>query len=186
MGHDEDYQAKLNAYVEGKDPLAMQSTTADVIAKLVANVSDQDLQTRPVPGKWSVAEIVAHLAEDELVTSWRYRQMIENRGCALASFDQDKWAQLGDYGSWNAAEALQMFRLLREVNLRMLRQLSAEDWDAFGVHAERGRISVRDLARHMAAHDGNHVDQIRVILGHISQCEKWCALRDSNSRTSGS
>ena len=70
MGHNEDYQAKLNAYVEGKDPLAMQSTTADVIAKLVANVSDQDLQTRPVPGKWSVAEIVAHLAEDELVTSW--------------------------------------------------------------------------------------------------------------------
>jgi hypothetical protein len=58
-----------------------------------------------------------------------------------------------------------MFRLLREANLRMLRNLRGDEWDRFGVHAERGRIRVRDLAQHMAGHDMNHVDQIRSILG---------------------
>jgi hypothetical protein len=52
-------------------------------------------------------EIIAHLAEDELVSSWRYRQMIENSGCALSGFDQDEWARLGDYVSWKPADALQ-------------------------------------------------------------------------------
>jgi hypothetical protein len=90
--------------------------------------------------------------------------MIENSGCTLPSFDQDQWSRLSDYGSWKPVDALEMFRLLREANLRMLTKLTEEEWELFGVHAERGRISVRDLARHMAGHDMNHVDQIRSIL----------------------
>jgi hypothetical protein len=57
-----------------------------------------------------------------------------------------------------------MFRLLREANLRMLSRLTDDEWQRSGIHAERGRITVRDLARHMAGHDVNHVDQIRAIL----------------------
>jgi DinB superfamily len=90
--------------------------------------------------------------------------MIENSGCPLAGFDQDKWARLGDYSSWKPADALQLFGLLREANLRLLKQLKAEEWARHGMHAERGKISVRDLARHMAGHDMNHVDQTRTIL----------------------
>jgi hypothetical protein len=164
MSHSDDYQAKLHAYTTGRDPLAMQAETPKLIAALVQGVPEEKLSQRPLPDKWSVGEIIAHLAEDELVTSWRYRQMIENSGCPLASFDQDQWARLGDYRSWNPADALEMFRLLRDANLRMLRNLSSEEWGRFGVHAERGRISVRDLALHMAGHDMNHVDQIRTIL----------------------
>jgi hypothetical protein len=160
----DNYQVKLNAYVAGKDPLQMQAETPRLLAALLSGVPDARLSQRPLPDKWSVKEIIAHLAEDELVTSWRYRQMIENSGCALASFDQDQWARLGEYCSWKPTEALEMFRLLRDANLRMLKNLSAEEWTCFGVHAERGRISVRDLAQHMAGHDMNHVDQIRSIL----------------------
>ena len=159
-----DYETKLQAHVAGKDPIAMQSETALLIAVLIEGRTNAELGERPRSDKWAVTEIIAHLAEDELVTSWRYRQMIENSGCVLASFDQDQWAQLGDYRSWKAADALDMFRLLRDANLRMLERLSKKEWDRFGVHAERGRISVRDLARHMAGHDMNHVDQIRSIL----------------------
>jgi hypothetical protein len=160
----ENYQAKLNSYVGGKDALQMQAETPQFLAALVQGVSEAQLCQRPRPDKWSVCEIVAHLAEDELATSWRYRQMIENNGCALASFDQDQWARLGDYRSWKPADALDMFRLLRSANLRMLSNLTEDEWERYGIHAERGRISVRDLARHMAGHDMNHVDQIRSIL----------------------
>jgi DinB family protein len=158
------YQEKLQAYTEGKDPLAMQADAPRIVAELIAAIPEARLRERPSPGKWSVVEIIAHLAEDELSSSWRYRQMIENSGCALAGFDQDEWARLGNYRSWKPAEALEMFRLLREANLRLLHGLSADEWERYGVHAERGRITVRDLARHMAGHDMNHVGQIRAIL----------------------
>lgn len=98
------YQADLEAYTSGKDPLVMQSYTPRMIANLIAGMPESPLRQRPVPDKWSVVEIIAHLAEDELVSSWRYRQMIENSGCALSGFDQDEWARLGDYASWIPAD----------------------------------------------------------------------------------
>ena len=126
------------------------------------------LRRKPSPEKWSVLEILAHLAEDELTSSWRYRQMIEHSGLSLMGFDQDKWAALGDYRSWDAREALEMFRLLREANLRLLRRLTSKEWEAEGHHMERGRVTVRDLARHMAAHDVNHILQIERLLGRAT------------------
>jgi hypothetical protein len=159
------YGDKLEGYTKGKDPLAMQADAPGILAELIGGVPEPALRQRPTPGKWSVGEIIAHLAEDELTSSWRYRQMIENSGCALSAFSQDEWARLGDYASWRPADALQMFRLLREANLRMMSRLTDEEWNRFGVHAERGKISVRDLARHMAGHDMHHVEQVRAILG---------------------
>jgi hypothetical protein len=131
---------------------------------LIAGIPEQALHQRPIPDKWSIVEIIAHLAEDELVNSWRYRQMIENSECALSGFDQDEWARLGDYISWKPADALQLFWLLREANVRMLRRLNSEEWERLGWHAERGITTVRGLMLHMASHDIVHLEQIRAIL----------------------
>jgi uncharacterized damage-inducible protein DinB len=165
MSDTKPYPDPIRAYAAGKDPLATQRETPEVIALLIEGVPDDQLKRRPAPQKWSIVEIVAHLAEDELVTSWRYRQMLEAPGCALAGFDQNVWEQLGKYSTWSMDEALDMFRLLRKANLRLLQNLGPEQWQAFGIHAERGRITVQDLATHMAGHDLNHVEQIRRILG---------------------
>ena len=160
----EEYQSRLSGYVRGRDPLEMQREAPGRLAQLIAGVEEARLGRRPEPGKWSVREILAHLAEDELATSWRYRQMIEHDGELLLPFDQDEWARLGDYGSWSPAEAFEMFRLLREANLRLLARLSPEQWERSGIHAERGRITVRELARHMAAHDVNHILQVEALV----------------------
>ena len=144
--------------------MQLQSEAVGIIEGMLAGHSDRELHARPNPGKWSVTEIIAHLADDELVTAWRYRQMIERSGCDLAAFDQDLWAKLGAYVTSRADEALVLFRLIREANLRMLSRLAPVQWDGWGVHAERGRITVRDLAHHMAGHDRNHINQIRKIL----------------------
>jgi DinB superfamily len=162
---DEQYKARFAAYVEGKDPIAMQREAPRTLAQLIGGVAEPKLKTRPAPGKWSVTEILAHLAEDELTSTWRYRQMLEYDGPHLPGFDQDMWARIGDYASWNSHEALEMFRLLREANLRMFTQLTPEQWRRHGVHAERGQLTVQDLCRHMAAHDMNHIDQVKRILG---------------------
>ena len=60
-------------------------------------MDDEVLGQRLAPGRRSIRAILAHLVEDELVSSWRYRQMDERNGAILAGFDQDEWARLGDY-----------------------------------------------------------------------------------------
>jgi uncharacterized damage-inducible protein DinB len=162
----EQYKARFRSYTEGRDTIAMQRQTARELASLIDSATDAELKRSPAPGKWSVTQIIAHMAEDELVSTWRYRQMLEADGVHLPGFDQDLWAKLGDYSSWTASDALSMFRLLREANMRMLARLTPEQWSQHGFHAERGKITVRDLCDHMAAHDMNHLEQLKKILGH--------------------
>jgi uncharacterized damage-inducible protein DinB len=164
MTDTEEYLNRMRDYAQGRDPLELQRQTPILLAELLASASDERLRMRPASGKWSVGEILAHLAEDEISTAWRYRQMVEHNGVSLAGFDQDLWARLGDYGTRSPQESLELFRLLRRANLQFLRQLAPEQWECFGVHAERGRITVSDLASHMAGHDANHAEQIRRIL----------------------
>jgi len=148
--------------------LDLQQQAVDDLRQLLTGVTDQELKQEPAPGKWSVCQIVAHLAEDELTSSWRYRQMIERPGLRLAGFDQELWARLGSYQSWNTNDAFEMYRLLREANVRMLAGLAADQWHASGVHEERGEMTVESLARHMTGHDRNHLEQIRKVL-HAGQ-----------------
>lgn len=150
--------------MESQDSLKLQSEAPARLARLIEGVPEAKLKERPQPGRWSAVEILAHLAEDELTSSWRYRQMIEHDGETLLGFDQELWARLGNYQSWNARDALDMFRLLRDANVRMLRGLPAEEWNRSSNHAERGRLTVGELARHMAAHDVNHIKQIECLL----------------------
>ena len=160
----DEYKARLAAHVKGKDPIEMQREAPRTLARLIEGVSTEKLKQSPAPGKWSVCAILAHLAEDEVTSAWRYRQMIENNGTSLASFDQNEWARLGDYDSWEPREALEMYRLLREANLRMLAKLTPEEWQRSGIHSERGRMTVEDLVSQMAGHDMNHIEQGRQIL----------------------
>jgi hypothetical protein len=160
-----EYLARIRSYTQSKDPLDLLRQTPALLDKLLANASAEQLTRRSSAGKWSIGEIVANLAEDEIATAWRYRQMVEHNEIELAGFDQDLWARLGNYGSRRPEDSLALFRLLRGANLEFLAGLSPEQWACSGVHAERGRITVRDLPVHMAGHDANHIDQIRKTLG---------------------
>jgi uncharacterized damage-inducible protein DinB len=165
MENQEQYKARILALVEGKDALAVQREARKNLAELIAGIPADKLRQRPAPDKWSVAEILAHLSETEIVSSWRYRQMIEHNGTPLPGYDQDLWEALGEYSSRDAEQSLQVFQSLREANLRMFARLTAEQWQRHGIHAERGYMSVADLARQVAGHDINHIEQIRKAVG---------------------
>jgi DinB family protein len=158
------YKARILGLMEGKDPVAVQRTTYPELARLVAGVSPEKLRQRPEPDRWSAAEVLAHLAEAEVVSTWRYRQMLEHDGCTLMGYGQELWASLGQYSERDPRESLEQIRLLRETNLRMFDRLTDEQWQRKGVHAERGPMTVRDLAVQIAGHDINHVAQVRRIL----------------------
>src|SRR5438874_13343831 len=89
---EEQYKARFAAYVEGKDVIAMQREAPHTLARLMADIHNHRLKTRPAPGKWSVTEIVAHMAEDELISTCRYRQMLEHKSPNSNNFAQDRCA----------------------------------------------------------------------------------------------
>jgi hypothetical protein len=146
-----DYLSRIPDYAQGKDPLELQKQTPELLAELLAKASHEQITMRPSKDKWSIVEILAHLAEDELATTWRYRQMVEHSGLQLMGFDQDLWARMGDYRSRVPHESLALFRLLRNANLQFLKQITPEQWECSGIHVERGRITIKDLAVHMWA-----------------------------------
>jgi hypothetical protein len=135
---------------------------------LIGSVTQDKLTRRPTPETWSLAAIAAHLAESEIALSWRYRQVAEKEGAALAGYDQNLWYRLGDYDSRDCEASLAQFRLLREANLRMFARLTPEDWQRSGIHAERGRLTMMDLVAQAAGHDVSHLQQAERVVAAVS------------------
>ncbi len=161
----EQYKTRILAITDGKDPLEVLRQSSRDLVSLVKGHDPDMLRRKPEPGKWSVTQIVTHLAEGEVVATWRYRQILERSGSSITPYDQEVWEQLGDYAQADPVASLEMFRLLRERNLKLLDRLSPEQWEMYGIHAERGKESMRQFVRMMAGHDVNHLQQVRRILG---------------------
>jgi len=159
------YTDRMLGNIEGQEPLKVQAGTAKKLERVVKKASAARMRRPPAPGKWSVAEILAHLADCEIVAAWRMRQILGAPGTPTQAFDQDAWAAAGHYEKRDPRKSLEQFRLAREGNLALLKSLTPEQWKHHGVHAERGIESIEHIARMMAGHDINHTRQVERILG---------------------
>jgi len=111
-----------------------------------------------------VSEIVAHLADAEIVGAFRLRLILGSPGTPIVAYDQDQWAASGHYDQREPRKSIEQFRVLREGNLALLKSLRPEQWRHFGVHSERGQESIEHIVRMFAGHDINHLRQIEGIL----------------------
>src|SRR5229473_3306770 len=158
------YMKRITGYVEGKQPLAVQAATAKKLERLIKGVSTAKLKKRPAPDKWSVGEILAHLADTEIVGGFRIRLVLGAPGTPIMGFDQDAWVISGHYAKRDPRKSVEQFRAVREANLALLKSLTPEQWKHFGMHSERGQESVEHIAKMFAGHDLNHLRQIEAIL----------------------
>lgn len=122
------------------------------------------MRKRPAPKKWSIAEIVCHLADAEVVGGLRMRLILGAPGTPIAPFDQDVWVTALHYEKRDPRKALDQFRVLREANLALLKTLTPDQWKLVGMHGERGPESIETIVRMFAGHDINHTRQIEAIL----------------------
>jgi DinB superfamily len=127
-------------------------------------VSTSKLRKQPSPGKWSISEILAHLADVELVVGYRLRAVLGAPGTPIQAFDQDRWAQAMGYSKSDPRKSLERFAAFRKANLDLLKSLSPAQWNHHGIHAERGQESIATIAKLSAGHDFNHLKQIERIL----------------------
>ena len=158
------YSQRILGHVEGKDPLKAQSATAKKLERLVKGAPASRLSKRPGPDKWSVSEIIAHMADTEIVIGWRIRSILGAPGTPIQAYDQDAWAGAGLYAKRDPRRSIELFRAVRDANLALYKSLSPEQWKYFGMHAERGEESLERIALMIAGHDINHILQIERIL----------------------
>lgn len=157
------YTRALLELLGDRDPLAVQSGLVASLRAAVAGLADADLRRPERPGKWSIVEVVQHLADSEIVYGYRCRACIAADGTALAGYDQDDWARRLHYRESDLEAALAELGAMRSANLRLLSRLTDEEWQRAGMHEERGRESVRHIAKLLAAHDLVHLRQIERI-----------------------
>jgi hypothetical protein len=158
------YTQRMLGYMDGREPLAVQAATAEKLEQLITGVSLARLRKRPAPGKWSVNDIVAHLADGEIVGGFRLRLILGAPGTPIVAYDQDAWVTSGHYDKRDPWKSVEQFRVLRDGNLELLRSLEPQQWTHYGLHSERGQESIEHIVRMFAAHDINHLQQIAEIL----------------------
>src|SRR5690606_25896826 len=137
------------------DAIEVLQATPVRILELFESWTYDDVETPYAPGKWSRREVLAHLADVELVMGFRFRQLAAVPGVELQPFDQDLWA--GRYRSLEPSLAVEAFRAMRAWNLALFASFSLEDWLAEAFHPERGFESNDLMVRMLAGHDLNHL-----------------------------
>jgi len=157
------YIARMLGLIGDKNPLKVQQATARKLAAAIKGLDKKKLNKRPVPGKWSITEVLAHLADTEVVGSWRMRIILGQNGTPIQGVDQDVWASTFKYQKSDPKRSLETFRVLRENNLVMLKKLPKELWENYGEHSERGKETIAHIVRMFAGHDLNHLGQVEQI-----------------------
>jgi hypothetical protein len=160
----EEYRKRILAILAGQQPLKVQEATPKKLERILKGVAASKLRKRPAPEKWSVGEILAHLADAELVGGFRIRLILGAPGAPIQAFNQDDWAVAGHYDKRDPRKSLEQFRAFREANVALLNSLTPEQWKHHGLHSERGEETIETIVQMFAGHDINHLKQIEAIL----------------------
>ena len=159
------YIARLLGYVKSRDSLKTLRSTGPAVGKLLRRTTRARHLKRPRRGTWSAGEILAHLAESELVFGYRLRKVLERNGTPIQAFDQNDWQKNARYLYSDPAAAFELFNVLRKNNIALLASLPKRKWKRFGKHSERGKETIARMVDLEAGHDVNHLKQLRLLLG---------------------
>jgi uncharacterized damage-inducible protein DinB len=131
------------------------------LATAVSGVPEPVLRRRPAPGKWCIHEIVGHLADSEILFSYRIRQVLADQDPKFSYMDQDAWAKSLGYMEAAIPELIAQFGVNRFHNLRLLRRIGPEDLSKSGFHPERNRqVTLEEIVQYWVGHGPNHFAQI--------------------------
>jgi hypothetical protein len=133
----------------------------EVLAMVLTGVYGEEEDFIPAPGKWSVRQIVAHIADAEMVGAHRMRQVIAEDNPTLVAYDQDKWTQNLDYGKRKPKQSLETFRRVRAENYELLKDLPPAAFQRTGNHTERGPVTLLNLVEGYAEHAESHARHLQ-------------------------
>jgi uncharacterized damage-inducible protein DinB len=136
---------------------------AEVLAVALTGVFGEEEDFAIAPGKWSIRQTMAHLADSDLVYAHRFRQLIAEDNPTIVAFDQDKWAANLDYSRRKVKQSLETFRRVRAENYELLKELPESAYERVGNHTERGPVTLRGMLETYAGHAESHARQMQQI-----------------------
>ena len=148
-----------SSFLAGQDPLKVISATPARVKALLKGLTPAQLKKHPKPGKWSIHEILLHLADCELMFCSRCRLIAFEDHPHLAPFDQDRWNNGKLREKESTADALARFLALRKTQISLYKSLSKPEMAKTGTHPERGEVSARETFETQGGHDINHLGQ---------------------------
>lgn len=158
------YVRALLDLLGSRDPLQVLDELHRWLLSRVHGLPDSVLRRPEKPGKWSVIEVIQHLADSELVAGFRTRMILTEDRPALQGYDQDRWASELGYRHVSLGQASEQLHALRTANLHLWKSLTPAQLERVGLHSERGPESAGHILRLMAGHDLVHRRQIDRIL----------------------
>jgi hypothetical protein len=129
------------------------------VVEALRGATEQELDARPAPGKWSAREIVHHLADSEMTSAIRLRLLLAADRPAIAGYDQDEFARRLYYDR-PIETSLEALKAARQTTAQILDRMSDEEWSREGTHSEIGRYTVERWLEIYAVHAHNHAEQI--------------------------
>lgn len=146
---------------ERKELIAKYAAGYDEVMNALNGFPAESFSAHPIPGKWSVREIVHHLGDSESTSAWRLRRLLVEENPLIQGYDQDAFAAKLRYNERDMAPALEAFRRARESTVQLLELMTADEWKRAGTHSESGPYSTEDWLQIYAMHAHNHAAQIR-------------------------
>ena len=141
----------------------------EVLAVVLTGVFGEEEDFVTAPGKWSIRQIIAHLADAEMVGAHRFRQVVAEENPTLIAFDQDAWARNLDYARRKPKQSLETFRRIRAENYELLKDLPESAFDRTGNHTENGPMTLRVLLEGYSQHAESHARQLQEIREQYKQ-----------------
>ena len=132
------------------------------VAEALAGATDEQLDARPAPGKWTAREVVHHLADSELTAATRLRLLVATDHPQIFGYDQEQFARRLYYDRPIAA-SLDAFKTARRSTAEILERMTEADWArAAGTHTEHGPFTAETWLQLTAGHAHAHAEQILV------------------------
>jgi uncharacterized damage-inducible protein DinB len=154
------YVAGLYAVLGSRDPLEVLAQTPSALRAALSGLTGAQESQPEAAGKWSIRQVVAHLADSELVGAFRFRMVLAHDAPSIPGYDQDLWAQRLRYQESDVPTALAEFTAFRQADLRVLRRATPADLQRVMRHSERGDEPLGQMIRMYAGHDLVHLKQI--------------------------
>jgi uncharacterized damage-inducible protein DinB len=144
-----------------KELVEQYAAGADRLAQTIVGLSRDDLAALPVPGTWSIQQIVLHVMDSDLISSDRMKRVIAEENPTLIGYDESAFARSLFYEALDAGLAADVFAKNRRLTSEILRRLPEEAFDRFGAHSERGRVTLTQLVQGMVDHLEHHLRFLR-------------------------
>lgn len=152
------YAALIADYAAG--PLLLRQVTQGL-------TREQSL-VRPIPGKWSTLEVVAHLADFEIISADRLKRVIAEHEPTLFGGDPDIFVTRLAYQARDLEEELRLIESIRAHVARILVSVPDSDYGRIGIHSEAGPLTLASLlqrATNHLPHHGKFIEEKRAALG---------------------